>query len=407
MKPWWSVPIFAAGLLAGVAVGHRAGGGAASSSTAGSEAPSRRASHAARPVEQEAKWRSIARSAAGMDDKGRSALVMNLNAAERITALEALAAQAGPGGLEQDLQYMMRNILHQWAKEDFDGAWKWSEHCEPPGFQTFAKQALLEDLVRREPEQALELHARQVERDPNFTSEVSGKFLEKMAMKDADGFVDVLSKFSFKAGGMGPRVKFAEGFDFRKAADGVAAMSDPATERKPYEFPSNFVEEWCKRDLEGAHQWLMSNPKLPFGGWSDVFEAVEISRGVEEAGAWAAAEIGKSGDSRARIIGGLDGLSRSRMEGSLRAIANALPDVAARDRFFLDVVAENPYSMEGAAGSAIAGMSSPEARLEAFRKMKEKHAYINAAGMTAAQLQQWGITRQQVREIAEEDPPEK
>lgn len=403
MKTWWSIPIFAAGLVVGAAIVPQFRTQSEEAKAEGdSTRPTRRTPHSSRPVEHDTKWNTFARSAGRMSGEEKETWLKNLKASDRISALEALLSQAGPQGLPYDVQHLMENILANWAKEDFDGAWKWSEHCQPDKFRSFAKKALLGSLLDRDAARALELHIAQVKEDPEFTSRVSGHFIEKAAMGNAGDFVDLLSKLSFQRGARGTAMNFAENFDFKAAADGLAAMTE-GREDRPYEFPSNFIEEWCKSDLEGAHQWLMKHDSLPFGGWSDVFEAVEISHGLEEAGAWAAREIEQAGENRARLLGALGGLPHTRAEAGIRSIVTAIPDVPAKDQFLADFVTQHPHSMKGITGAALSLLSTPEARLAAFRAIHKEGGYVDLDDITPSKFQEWGITRAQVAEITEKE----
>ena len=49
----------------------------------------------------------------------------------------------------------------------------------------------------------------------------------------------------------------------------------------PDRFPSNFIEEWGKRDLRAAEDWVAKNPELPFNEWSGLYEAAQESLGTK------------------------------------------------------------------------------------------------------------------------------
>jgi hypothetical protein len=87
------------------------------------------------------------------------------------------------------------------------------------------------------------------------------------------------------------------------------------------------------------------------------------------------------------------------------SIAQAMPDAASRDRFLGDVMtASRPHDPAVDFNLALTQISSPAARLETLRQLvinshlTGNNSHMRAANIPAAQLQQWGLTRQQVEQ---------
>jgi hypothetical protein len=71
----------------------------------------------------------------------------------------------------------------------------------------------------------------------------------------------------------------------------------------------------------------------------------------------------------------------------------------AADRFLADMVTTSRYSEPmNTFGYALTQMSSPEARLETLQRLR-KADRLDAVKIPDAQLQQWGLTRQQVGQL--------
>jgi hypothetical protein len=81
---------------------------------------------------------------------------------------------------------------------------------------------------------------------------------------------------------------------------------------------------------------------------------------------------------------------------SINGIIQALPDAAVRDRFLIQVACEYGEIPT----IAISAMSSSKVRLEAFSQLRKQDYYeLDITKFTEADLQAWGVTRQQITDI--------
>lgn len=398
MKAHWTPIIFAAGLGAGWLI---FGDGMRESEVASenkSTAPVVR-KREARPEKtpHEAKFRNFAKELPKLGDEDKDAFKKSLAPADRAVAIEAILAQAGPDGIHFSTMAMIAGILKTWAGEDFDGAWAWCRRIKSGANRKFVATDLLNALVDKDPGRALALHLEMVAENPNFFSNVPYSLIKQAATKDAASFLEVLGlieKIPFDpfAENRGEAVDFAVDFDFQQAVDGVSARDGEA----PNGFPTNFLSTWAERDADAAYAWLSTNEGGFFSqGFGSLFEGIE-KRGVPGASyIWAVDKLNDSGTSRDAMI---RELSRYVAPTIINSIAQAIPDIASRDRFLGDVVKASFW--EDAAREhrdALTQMSTPEARLETLRQLGQINK-LNAAEIPDAQLQQWGLTRQQVEQ---------
>ena len=396
MNRWWGAGLFAGGLLAGWLV--RGGGDAASVEEPAAKVERQRRDSSRKTVAHDARWQGLDQRLLTQNHEEREVFSKNLTAGDRLSALESLMRSAGPEGINYELRTVMDNILRDWAKEDFDGAWAGALGVDNPGLRRFMLSTLLENRINEDPDKALSLYLDQVAVDPAFSSNVPLRIVGLRAGQGADAFIDTLSKLPWSDNTMGTEMKFATGFDFRKVADAVAALANGHPGKNPQAFPTNFFEKWSSLDPEEAQTWWRQNGTLSYNSWGGLLSGVEKKLGATESAAWAARELEANPEKRETMLQGMDA-SREGFSTRLNLIADAMPDTAARDRLLSDAFASLRYSdpLERF-GFAITGMSSPEARLEALRNFRAKAGYIIDTNVPDTQLQQWGITRQQMTE---------
>ncbi len=133
------------------------------------------------------------------------------------------------------------------------------------------------------------------------------------------------------------------------------------------------------------------------GQFEDFFGGLEIHNNPGAVWGWVAEKILQSEVSSKAISGDLHSLHAVSFNG----IVQALPDLASRDRFLIQVVQEHGTANEQdeTPSIAISAMSSPEVRLEAFSQMRKHEDQPDIANVTEADLQAWGVTRQQITAI--------
>lgn len=296
---------------------------------------------------------------------------------------------------------MVTKLLTKWGTEDFDTAWQWAQSCKPEAMQPFAVHHLLLDLSSRDPEKALTLYYQKRATSPAYESDVPVVLTKAAAGKGAIDFIKLLNQLSFDrfshtshGAYRGISVEFAPDFDFRQVADATVELMGNHEREMPDRFPSNFIEEWGKRDLRAAEDWVAKNPELPFNEWSGLYEAAQEALGTKAAGAWMAAKLDSAaGHQKTEMLHNL--INFSSVE-NIKAIAEAMPDVERRDRFLGDLVAASGGDFsENNTDTAIAMLSSPAARLAALRRMPRSNDWEP----DDAELERLGITRAQWNEI--------
>lgn len=345
----------------------------------------------------DAKWVTFGKRADDLGFKEKETLLKELAPGDRVSALEALASTAGLNGLNYRVKSMMEDILERWADEDFDTAWNAAQREKDPELSGFMVKALLNQLVKKDEDRAFALHVDQLAADPDFTSGVPGKVLASKLKIGAEEYLAVLGKTKFGSGSSGTSVEFAENFDFRLAADGVAELMKDR--KSPANFPTNFYTEWAKKDPDAVFDWWATHNSPPFNDLDKIIKAVD---GQTPGGSavWLAGKYQDSVSARPKIVEELSSGSPEEMVARVRNVAANLPDVATADSFLTEIVTLNNHSSATERyASIIASLSSPEVRLAAFQTMKEKHRMLDVGKISDEQLQQWQLNRSQLERI--------
>ncbi len=386
--------------LAGLVVGWLVSGSVTPANIANSAAAHK---HMARPVTtpNDTRFRSFAEQLPRLSAEEMESFAQTLAPTDRAAAINAMLAQSGPLGLSAQTLAMMREILTIWAKEDFDGAWAWCQQIEVAANRNYVASALLDQLVGKDPDRALALHLNMAARDPAFTSYVPFGMIKIASSKDAASFIDLLGKLPFDGSTMAVEVNFALDFDFQLAADGVTSLSKKQTGFSPPVFPSSFLSTWAERNADAAFAWFSKNPRL-----ASTEDFCGLLWGIEKQGvpgassAWAADKLNQPGAPREEMIRSLTFSYPDPGYTDIHPIAQAMRDTASRDRFLGDVMMINSLNNPIALfGKALTQMSTPEARLATLQRLG-KEGRMAAADIADPQLQQWGLTREQVEQAA-------
>jgi hypothetical protein len=401
MKAHWVFLIFVAGLGAGWLIPH--GSSHESAVTGNKPTPPVVRKHEARPEKtaHPSEWRTFAKELPKLSEKEKDAFKQSLAPADRAAALEAMLGQIGPDGFPWQAKAMIEYILKSWAGEDFDGAWAWCQQIESDATRKFVAGKLLEQLVDKDPDRALALHLEMAAVGSEFSSSFTINILKKAAAKDAGSFLDLLGKLPFGNSCSGDTMVFAENFNFQQAADGLTALTKNQSGKRPPVFPYNFLGSWAARDADAAYAWLSKHPNVvPYGDFGSLLLGIEMKGTPGASAAWAADKINEPGAPREELIREFTCIDAFRQAADIGAIAQAMPDTASRDRFLGDAITlsfvDDPV---GHFGYVFTLMSSPAARLDALRRLAEKDK-LDAAKIPDTQLQTWGLTRQQVEQVA-------
>lgn len=401
MKARWASIIFAAGLGAGWLI--FGGGTHETAETAGNKyvAPvvtKREPRPATNP--HDVKFRNFAKELPTLSVEEREAFQKSLAPGDRAAAIEALLAQAGPYGIPEEDMSMLDQILKIWAGEDINGAWSWCQRIKSDVTREFVAGILLNGFADKDLDRAFALHLEMATENPDFGSSVPMKILHQAVSKDAASFLDLLGKLPFGNGGSARPEDFAEDFDFQQAAEGVTALRKNRGGKSPPVYPTNFLSTWASRDADAAYAWYCKNPGEPFNE-----SCVNLIEGLEKQGSpgavWVAEKLNDPGSARDAIIRWLTEFTEiySGHNSTISSIAQAMPDAANRDRFLADMVTTSRYAYPiDPFGYALTQMSTPAARLDTLQRLGKSNK-LDAAKIPDAQLQQWGLTRQQVEQV--------
>ena len=403
MKKLWMLPIFAVGIL----VGWTTRGGGTSQPQA--EISHVRPTKAPRPQERsveksehDAKWQVFGKRAKDLKDEEIDAALKDLAPKDRMSAVQALASQAGLNGLTSNVRSMMKKILETWADENFDDAWTSAQNEKNPDLRNFMMRTVLDRLSEKNPDRAFAIHKEQKAIDPEFDSYAQDRFLSAKLRIGAEEFLGALSQTKFGSVSTSLGANFPDHFDFQLLADGLSELLKNG--KNPAQFPTSFYMEWAKKDPEAVYAWWAANKSPPFNDLDKIIEGIERSSLGTSAG-WIASKLQEPDAPREKLIKELANSAFSLPESRIHSIAQAMPDEAARDSFLIEILANfnaayAPQNYEYVLG----GLSSPEARLEAFQQMAEKHNTPEIDGISDALLQTWGVTRDQVRQaLGKED----
>ncbi|MES2921181.1 MAG: hypothetical protein V4819_06535 [Verrucomicrobiota bacterium] len=399
MKARWALIFFATGLGAGWLIfggGLRASAQFAGNNSAASVVRKREA----RPVKSphEAKFRSFAKELPSLSEEEMEAFKKSLAPGDRPAAVDALLAQAGPYGLPGEVTNMISEILKTWAGEDFDGAWDWCRRIESDANRNFIASELLDQLVDKDPDRALALHLEMVAEGTGFDSRILFELLRQVTTKDAASFLNFLGKLPSDYNDQEMPVEFAADFNFQQAADGIVALRK--NQKAPIQIlPNNLLSSWATRDADAAYAWFSKNGNLPRENFGNLLEGIEKQGNPGASYSWAADKINEPGCRWETMIHALADIRSDENTSVINGIAQAMPDTANRDRFLGDVVMMNHLANPVAHyGYALTQMSSPTARLETFQRLGKANKLFDAENIPDTQLQQWGITRQQVEQ---------
>ncbi len=356
-----------------------------------------------RPIGHSSKWKVIAQRATEFDNKEAKTFVNELSPSDRISALEALAAQPGLDyGIDAQVVPLMEEIIENWSNEDFDSAWARALVTPHAGSRELMIQTLLSHLVETNPERALAIHLEQIAINPDFKSPVPCKMVNLSLNEGAASYLATLQQLPMVPHSSDITQKFAPDFDFQLAADGYAQFMIGAGDQQTPAFPRNFLCEWAKIDPEAAFAWWSRGISLPFNNISGIISGIEAGQGPGSSSEWVATKLMSPDAPREQMIREISSsFPNSLTEVSM--IGNAIQDVHARDDFYTEIlVFRNDNTPPKHYLWYITSLSSPEARLQVFRRLHEREMTLDLEKITIEKLQSWGITRQQLKQTLAE-----
>jgi hypothetical protein len=316
----------------------------------------------------------------------------NLTPQDRGLLLETLLKEGNPSGLKYEGHSAISSILEIWVNEDFEGAWTWSQQLTNDTSRRFMMGKILDQLSRKDLTRALALHLEMHAADPKFESDAPLFALEATTPKSASDFINLLNKIPLHGGGT-EDFDFAKDFDFQQAAVGTSELLKKQNQL-PDEFPMNFIKAWGERDPDAAFAWLASEKHNNKFSFNELLEGIEKQGIPGAASTWAAGKIEESESSRKSVI---DGMYHAQ-SAAINGIVKALPNTNSSDRFLTELLIAKSKGGTVDLKPMLSGMSSPQARLEAFSQVK-KQGHNLSNKITQNQYQAWGVTQQQFEAI--------
>lgn len=400
MKKRWGVILFITGISSGWLIRGSGQPQAVRETAVTSTKTTTRAREVApKKAAHDTKWLAFGKRAKELSYQEKAKAVEDMAPGDRMAAVEALAAQAGLEGLDYNLKSMMQQIIEKWTDEDFDGAWKAAQDTTNPDLRKFVMRAVLNQLTKSDPEKAFAFHLEELKLDPSFSSSAPNKMLQKNLKIGAAEYLAIMRQLPMGSSSGGTAEEYAADFDFRQAADGVAELMKGEGTRNPSSFPNNFFTEWAKKNPDEVFKWWAENPSLPFNDFGRIIKGIELSEPGSSTD-WIVSKLQDSPDSRDKIIKELSTSSDDGIDERLGNIAKSMETTARADDFLAEIaVLSSRRYPRSRYDFALSTMSSPQARLEAFQKMKDTNQHIDFSDTNDAKLQSWGVTRAQVEQI--------
>ena len=401
MNKCWGIVIFSTGTLLGWVIPRHENDASNPNTTAANStkvARDRMMSPSKTPHPQ--KWQSLGKRAATFTETERNDFLKNLTPQDRLLALEGLMADGGPKGLSSKTINLMNQILRDWAKADFEDAWGECAKCQIPGLRKFMQSELIDLLAPEDPKRALACLLKLTAEDPEVGTAAIVTLARGEMGKTPEQLLALVTALPDPRTYYSAGLTYPENFDFEKLAEGLAVIYKKSPHQLVGFSPDNVLSAWADRDPEAAHSWWAKNGKFDYNSWGEILNSVEKRSTPEDAAAWLIAKFEEPGAPRDQMIRELSGdSSQGGMPGTINGIARAMPDIAAQDRFLSDVARVNWNALDRDYGFALSGLSSPQARLEVFRKLAANQHVPNLKAIGDAQFQTWGISRAEVEQI--------
>jgi hypothetical protein len=382
-----------------VALGWLAGGGVSTTNPphalqTSQTRPERKTAPRQTSTAREAEFLAFAKRLPTFFDNEDNEFSKNLSPQDRGALIETLLKEGNPSGLKSEGHSAVSSTLQVWVKEDFESAWTWSQQIANDASRRFIMGEILEQLVDKDPTRAFALHLEMSAADPKFKSDAPLFALRATTPKSASDFINLLNKIPPNVhGGSTCHCDFARNFDFQQAAVGISALLKKQ-DQVPSAFPMNFMQVWGERDPDAAFAWLASEKPHNFLRFGGLLEGIEKQGVPGAASAWAAGKIEESESFRKVVIEGMCQAQAAAING----IVKALPDTNSSDRFLTGLFILNIERDSQGFMQILSGMSSPQARLEAFSQVKKQGRSLNNT-ITRDQYQALGVTQQQFESI--------
>lgn len=200
-------------------------------------------------------------------------LLAGIDTADLLPMIERIARGAGFTGLGYREMDRLGRLLTAWSERDPEAALAWADGIENPKDRKDLLDKVIVAVSDKDSEKGLELVRRYCLTE-NGRWDIPYEIQGKLASLDAETMLRTLGTFVSSNGTSGRGGTFSEGYDFRRALDGLADLHATLTSgnQSLAVVPANLLKEWARRDPEGARAWCMLGRTVPCNDLSEFMD---------------------------------------------------------------------------------------------------------------------------------------
>ncbi len=159
--------------------------------------------------------------------------------------------------------FKLGHLLTEWGREDPDDALAWLQRSNLIEVETILSALILSGLAEVNPDEALN-RALAMNQGSNPDQVNPGVLLHLCLQKSPHRFAEVFDLPSKTGSTDKGRVEFSPETEFNAIGQYLLRKYREAGDRewKPATFPSNFVEEWAKREPQAAYDFVLAQNEL-------------------------------------------------------------------------------------------------------------------------------------------------
>ena len=277
---------------------------------------------------------------AGTDQEQRDALFGQISDGEVRALLEELRVRAGYDGLDDADEMAIRGLLTTWYLRSPAAALAWLQYVDNDAERNKLVGGIVENLASRDLDAAMDLLRKQGPDRLGIQAFSSGLF-EAALGRGVGGLLEVCGIGIYRGPSRGissQRVTYPDGFDFRRALDGLAEIKAAiGGDAKFMALPSDLVGEWTKRDPQAAWAWLQQDKVIDGSGKFEFFSSYAAKAEPTDVASLLAADFKPEATAEARYQNILWVLDEHPSSEMFNAILDVIPgDRAANLRGLLD-----------------------------------------------------------------------
>jgi hypothetical protein len=184
-----------------------------------------------------------------------------------------------------DFLSKLEKLLGDWYETDPDAALRYAltkDERRTPYLSNYMPSFIIGRVSETDLEAALALAKRYGQEDGRHIP-MPEQLLDRIGKGDAEEFLRISSLFTQESGYSVRTVEFADGFDYKRALDGLVDIQTGLEGGIHTSLmPSNLLWEWAKRDWEGAIQWAVTGKEVMHNDLFSLAERVAGTSSTEE-----------------------------------------------------------------------------------------------------------------------------